>query len=133
MSTQPTTSGAPTHTAPAVVNVSQVEPRFGDWGPGYLAQHDDAAFGVVTLRPGDAFDNHLHNHHEESFLVLDGAIELWRNRSERLDLVQGDFVRCPAGVEHFLRNTGDTVARAFFVKAPGVASDKVDAPWVPSA
>jgi quercetin dioxygenase-like cupin family protein len=47
-------------------------------------------------------------------------------------LSRGDFVRCPAGVEHFLRNIGDTVAQAFFVKAPGAKSDKVDVPWVPS-
>jgi quercetin dioxygenase-like cupin family protein len=116
---------------PAPLHVSSAQPRFGDWGPGYLAQHDHAAFGVVTLRPGDAFDNHHHNHHEESFLILDGHIELWRNRSERLLLGPGDFVRCPAGVEHFLRNTGEATARAFFVKAPGVSADKVDDPWVP--
>lgn len=119
--------------APAPVNVADVEPRFGDWGPGYLAQHNDAAFGVVTLRPGDAFANHLHNHHEESFLVLDGEIELWRSRGERLELSRGDFVRCPAGVEHFLRNVGTETARAFFIKAPGVTADKVDSPWEPGS
>jgi quercetin dioxygenase-like cupin family protein len=116
---------------PRVARVDDVEARFGDWGPGYLAQHDDAAFGVVTLRPGDAFANHLHDRHEESFLVLDGEIDLWRDRREHLTLRRGDFVRCPPRVEHYLRNSGGDVARAFFVKAPGVTADKRDVPWTP--
>jgi quercetin dioxygenase-like cupin family protein len=114
-----------------VRNLRDAELRFGDWGPGYLVQGDDAMFGVVTLRPGDAFPNHRHDRHAESFLVLAGVAELWMDRAERLELREGDLVTAPAGVEHYLRNTGAVPFTAFFAKAPGVPGDKVDLEWQP--
>jgi quercetin dioxygenase-like cupin family protein len=117
----------------AVQRIRDAELRFGDWGPGYLAQEDDAFFGVVTLRPGDEFANHRHVHHTESFLVLAGSAELWLDRAERILLLQGDFVSVPPGIEHYLRNVSGTPFTAFFAKSPGVADDKVDAPWTPDA
>lgn len=114
-------------------NLADVVRRFGDWGPGYLAQEDDAAFGAVFLRPGDEFPNHYHEHHEESFLVITGRAELWLDRSQLVQLDVGDFIRCGPRVEHYLRNTADTPFQAFFVKAPGVRGDKVDVPWSPTA
>ena len=112
-------------------NIADVEPRFGDWGSGYLAEAQDASFGVVTLRPGDAFDNHLHEWHTESFLVLHGEVELWLDRTDLLVLKPGDLYSCSPGVEHFLRNAGDTLFRAFFIKSPGISHDKVEVPWAP--
>jgi quercetin dioxygenase-like cupin family protein len=117
--------------AASVANIADVQPRFGEWGPGYLVQSDDAAFGVVTLRPGDAFDNHFHEHHTETFLVLEGSAELWLDRDELLVLGPGDLVGCLPRVEHYLRNTGSAPFRALFVKSPGVSGDKVEAPWAP--
>jgi quercetin dioxygenase-like cupin family protein len=106
--------------------------RFDDWGPGYLVQDDVAHFGVVVLRPGDEFGNHLHEHHTESFLVLAGTAELWLDRNERIPLVEGDFVPARPGVEHYLRNISDASFTAFFVKAPGVSGDKIERPWRPA-
>lgn len=117
----------------SAVHVTETPLRFDDWGPGYISQADHATFGTVVLRPGDEFANHLHEHHEESFLVMSGAAELWLDRTERLELHEGDFISCAPNVEHFLRNTGTTPFRAFFVKAPGVAGDKIDRPWAPDA
>lgn len=118
---------------PEKQNLAELARRFGDWGPGYLAQEDHAQFGAVLLRPGDEFANHYHEHHEESFLVLRGRAELWLDRARLVELEVGDFVRCPPGVEHYFRNVGDEIFEAFFVKAPGVPGDKVDAPWSPLA
>lgn len=115
-----------------LVHVDDAEPRFGDWGPGYLAQEDHVAFGALTLRPGDEFDNHYHEHHEEAFLILEGRIEIWLDRERRVDAGPGSLVRCAPGVEHYVRNVGQETARAFFIKAPGVPGDKVDAPWRPA-
>lgn len=116
-----------------VTNIADAELRFGGWGPGYLVQGDDAAFGVVRLRPGDDFANHFHEHHTESFFVVDGTAELWLDRATRLVLTPGDFVQCTPGVEHYLRNVDVSTFTAFFVKAPGVSADKVDTPWTPEA
>lgn len=112
-------------------NIASASLRFDDWGPGYLAEEEHAAFGVVRLRPGDEFPNHYHEHHEESFLVLDGEFELWLDQADRLTLSRGDFVRCAPHVQHYLRNVGAVDATAFFVKAPGVPGDKVDFVWRP--
>ena len=115
----------------AVHRVADAELRFGDWGPGYLVQHDDAMFGVVRLRPGDDFGNHLHERHTESFLVLEGEAEVWFERQERVVIRQGDFIAAPPNVEHYFRNVGVVPFVAFFTKAPGVAGDKIDRPWTP--
>ncbi|QRY39508.1 cupin domain-containing protein [Microbacterium hominis] len=105
--------------------------RFGDWGPGYLAQSDDAAFGVVVLRPGDEFANHLHEHHTESFVVLEGSAEVWIDRGAAVVLAPGDVLRAAPGEEHYLRNSFDGTFRAVFVKTPWVDGDKLDRPWTP--
>lgn len=117
--------------SPQKSSIDSAELRFGDWGPGYLAEEEHAAFGVVKLRPGDEFTNHYHEHHEESFLMLGGEIELWLDQSDRTVLARGDFVRCAPRVQHYLRNVGVVDATAFFVKAPGVPGDKVEVPWRP--
>lgn len=113
------------------VRLADAELRFGDWGPGYLSQAEHAAFGTIVLRPGDEFANHLHEHHEESFLAVEGEAELWIDREGPVRLAAGEFVSCPPNVEHFLRNTSGAPFRALFIKAPGVAADKIDRPWHP--
>lgn len=107
--------------------------RFGDWGPGYLSQDDDAAFGVVVLRPGDEFGNHLHEQHTESFIVLEGSAEIWIDREKRALVSAGDVLHAEPNEEHFVRNPFDVPFRAVFVKTPWVDGDKVDRPWTPSA
>jgi quercetin dioxygenase-like cupin family protein len=116
-----------------VLRTRDAELRFGDWGPGYLAKTDDAAFGVIVLRPGDAFDNHLHERHTESFIVLEGAAEVWIDRDAPVTITAGDILSAAPGEEHLLRNPFDATFRAVFVKTPWVDGDKVDRPWAPDA
>lgn len=113
------------------VNISEVEKRFGSWGPGYLVQADDAAFGVVTLRPGDEFANHYHEQHTESFYVVQGAAEVWLDQSECVSVQPGDFIQCRPNVQHYLRNVGDEEFTAVFTKSPGVCDDKIAVDWRP--
>lgn len=115
----------------AVLSSAEAELRFGDWGPGYLSQSDDAAFGVVVLRPGDEFGNHLHEHHTESFVVLAGRAEIWIDRRLRSVVSAGDVLRAEPSEEHFVRNPFDETFRAVFVKTPWVDGDKVERPWTP--
>lgn len=114
-----------------VLSTGGAELRFGDWGPGYLARSDDAAFGVIVLRPGDAFDNHLHEHHTETFIVLEGTAEIWVDRDTPVTISAGDLVRAEPHEEHLLRNRSDRPFRAVFVKTPWVDGDKVDRTWTP--
>lgn len=114
-----------------VLRSADADLRFGDWGPGYLAKADDAAFGVVVLRPGDQFANHLHEHHTESFVIIEGCAELWLKRADCVVLTVGDVLRAEPGEEHYLRNPFTETFRAVFVKTPWVDGDKVDCPWTP--
>lgn len=116
-----------------VLRSAEASLRFGDWGPGYLAQGDDAAFGVVVLRPGDEFANHLHEHHTESFVVIEGSAEIWLDRQAASVVSVGDVLRAEPGEEHFVRNPFDRTFRAVFVKTPWVDGDKVDRPWTPDS
>lgn len=127
----------PAHSAPRsgaheVIKLDEVQTRFGDWGPGYVSQSDAAAFGVIVLRAGDAFANHYHEQHTETFVALEGECEIWIDRTDRLILRSGELFSCEPFVQHYLRNTSDLPFRALFIKAPGVASDKVDAEWAPA-
>ena len=131
MSAEPD-AGAPTE-AVTVHRVLDAELRFGDWGPGYLVQDEDAAFGTLVLRPGDAFANHLHEHHTESFLVLEGEVEVWLDRTHQVRLTRLELLQARPGVEHLVRTVGDASARLLFIKTPAVDGDKVDRPWTPSA
>lgn len=116
-----------------VLSTADAALRFGDWGPAYLSHDDGVAFGTVVLRPGDVFGNHLHNHHTESFIVLEGRAEFWLDRSERVELAAGEVLHARPGEEHLVRNPFDAVFRAVFVKSPDVNGDKVELPWLPEA
>lgn len=116
-----------------ILRTRDADLRFGEWGPGYLAKHDDAAFGVIVLRQGDAFDNHLHERHTESFIVLEGAAEVFLDRGEPVTVAAGDIIRAEPGEEHLLRNPFAETFRAVFVKTPWVDGDKIDRPWAPDA
>ena len=113
------------------LNLADAELRFGSWGPGYLTRSDAAAFGTVVLRPGDEFGNHLHEHHTESFIVVEGEADIWFDRADPIRLTAGDLVSAPPGVEHYLRNSSGSDFRAVFVKTPWVDGDKIERPWQP--
>ena len=114
-----------------VLSTADAALRFGDWGPGYLSQDDAAAFGVIVLRPGDEFGNHLHEHHTESFVVLEGAAEFLIDRGEPVVVSAGEVLHARAHEQHYVRNPYDATFRAVFVKSPWVDGDKVDLPWTP--
>jgi quercetin dioxygenase-like cupin family protein len=116
-----------------VLRTGDAELRFGDWGPAYVARSDDAAFGVIVLRPGDSFDNHLHEAHTETFIVLEGSAEIWIDRTTPVTVSAGDLVRAEPHEEHLVRNPFDRPFRAVFVKTPWVDGDKIDRPWNPDA
>ncbi|MGM1030319.1 MAG: cupin domain-containing protein [Actinomycetota bacterium] len=116
-----------------IIDARAVELRFGDWGPGYLVEREDAAFGVVVLRPGDDFANHLHEHHTESFFCLEGSVEVWLDRAEPVTLARDQLVQASPKVEHYLRNVGQVDARLLFVKSPGIPGDKVARDWAPNS
>ena len=46
--------------------------RNGTWGPAYLIQGPSSDMGVLLLGPGDSMPNHLHEHCDESFVVVLG-------------------------------------------------------------
>lgn len=114
-----------------VLRTRAAELRFGDWGPGYLSTDAAAAFGVVVLRPGDTFANHLHEHHTESFVAIEGAAEFLIDRGEPVVVRAGDVLHARAHEEHLVRNPFGETFRAVFVKSPWVDGDKVDLPWTP--
>ncbi|KRA24039.1 hypothetical protein ASD65_06090 [Microbacterium sp. Root61] len=116
-----------------VLRTADAALRFGDWGPAYLSQGDGAAFGVVVLRPGDEFGNHLHEHHTESFVVIEGSAEIWIDREKRAVVTVGEVLHADPHEEHYVRNPFDRTFRAVFVKTPWVDGDKVDMPWTPDA
>jgi len=116
-----------------ILRSAEASLRFGDWGPGYLTQTEDAAFGVVVLRPGDEFGNHLHEHHTESFVVIEGSAEIWIDREKVCVVSAGDVLCAEPNEEHFVRNPFDQTFRAVFVKTPWVDGDKVDKPWTPES
>ncbi|MFV0375621.1 cupin domain-containing protein [Microbacterium sp.] len=116
-----------------VLRCADASLRFGDWGPGYLSRSDDAAFGVVVLRPGDEFGNHLHERHTESFIVIEGRAEIWIDRDACVLVGPGDVLHAEPLEEHFIRNPFAEIFRAVFVKTPWADGDKVDKPWTPSA
>lgn len=114
-----------------VLHLDDVEPRFGDWGPGYVSRESAAAYGVVRLRPGDAFPAHVHERHTESFVVLEGRAELWLDRRGPFVLRPRALIHARPGVEHFLRNRFDEPFVALFVKTPWIDGDKLDVDWLP--
>lgn len=109
-----------------IVNENDKEYRFGDSGPKYLLRGPHIDFGIVRLKPGESFPNHLHQVIEEDFFILEGEIEFTINGTEKHVLKAGDFINVSPTNSHFLKNIGDVPARAAFVKAPYNPTDKVD-------
>lgn len=116
-----------------IMRLLETELRFDTWGPGYLARADDAAFGTLVLRPGDSFTNHVHERLTETFLVLEGEVEIWLDRDVKHTLGMLELLQAEPGVEHLVRNQSTAPARLLFVKTPDIDDDKVDRPWTPSA
>ena len=107
------------------------ELRYGEWGPGYLLQGPSSDVGVLLLRAGDAVDNHLHDHCDESFVVLEGECTLWVDCVERRTMRLGDVYRCEPGEMHHLVNESGAPFRCLFIKSPASPGDTLTLPWRP--
>jgi quercetin dioxygenase-like cupin family protein len=111
------------------LNESSCEYRFGDSGPKYLMKGPRANFGVVVLKPGQDFNNHVHSIMEENFFILEGEIEFNVN-GEKLICKQGDFIHVEPNETHYLKNISDVVSKAVFCLAPYQEIDKKEVPLI---
>lgn len=107
------------------LNENEFEYRFGDSGPKYLMRGPRAGFGVVVLKKGQDFRNHLHNVMEENFFILEGEIEFTVN-GQTVACKQGDFIHIEPNEQHYLRNIYDGDSKAAFILAPFTENDKVE-------
>jgi len=96
------------------------------WGPGdrytFLitgAQSDGAYFIMEAIVPPEGGPPpHIHHREQESFYVLDGALDI--NMGDKVvQATTGDFVHIPCGMVHAFRNTGSTTARLLLIFSPG--------------
>jgi len=72
---------------------------------------------MIEVPPGDMPPLHVHNAHDEGFLLLDGELSLFLPGRE-IRLEPGEFVLAPRGVPHAYR-VGDTPARFLVLSTPG--------------
>ena len=87
--------------------------------------------GINAFEPGEVFPNHRHEVLDETFLGLEGEVELWLDRERLVVLAPGVVHTVPAGVEHLLRNTSATVAVIGYLKSPDLPDDRVLLEWSP--
>ncbi len=112
-------------------NVSEIELRFGDHGPGYIAKGPRTDVGYVVLPPGKDFPNHYHEQIEEGFYTIAGTVTLWIDGSTKFELRPGDYFRCDPFEMHYFVNEGTEAWQALFVKAPHIPGDGVVLAWQP--
>lgn len=105
--------------------------RHDTWGPAYLVQGPRSDIGVLLLRPGDVVENHVHEHCDESFVVLEGEATLWIDCRDRHTMRAGEVYRCPPGEMHYLINESDAPFRLVFIKSPASPGDTIVRPWQP--
>lgn len=112
-------------------NALSADYRFGEWGPAYLIEGEAAAMGVLLLRPGDAMENHFHEHCDESFIVLEGECDLWIDCEEKHVMTFGDVYQSQPGEMHYLVNNSQADFRCIFIKTPASPGDTIPVPWTP--
>lgn len=105
-------------------NEIEREYRSGDNGPKYLMKGPRASFGVVIIKAGDDFANHLHNIMEENFYILEGELEFYID-GQKLIASVGDYIHVEPNEAHYIRNMGTCDAKAVFCLAPYHDSDKI--------
>lgn len=93
-------------------------------GPGRpdSAEAVNQSLAEASLPPGAATQAHYHAVTEELYLITAGAGRLRVGEEER-DVVVGDCITIPPGVEHKLVNTGDEVLRLLCCCAPPYSHD----------
>jgi quercetin dioxygenase-like cupin family protein len=111
-----------------------------DWGVfAQVSGPRDGLAGIVTIEatflPGKCHDFHFHPGQEEVIYVLEGTIEQWIEREQRV-LTVGDSVIIPADAVHATFNDGDAPAKILAILSPAVGDDGYgvvdasgDEPW----
>jgi mannose-6-phosphate isomerase-like protein (cupin superfamily) len=69
----------------------------GFWNPLIIGELNDQAIKIAKFK--GAFDWHHHEHEDEAFLVIQGAICI-EFRDKTIKLSQGELCVVPRGVEH---------------------------------
>ena len=101
------------------------EYRFGDSGPKYLRKGPRQSAGIVVLQPGQDFKNHYHNIMEESFLILEGKVDIDID-GKVYTCEPGFLITAEPGETHHLMNNYDKPMKAVFMLAPFQLQDKVE-------
>jgi len=80
------------------INFNDKFNKFNDlWSPKVVSEMNDYQFKLVKIK-GD-FQWHCHKQTDESFIVLDGQIEI-EFRDGKVSLNKGEMYVVPKGVEH---------------------------------
>lgn len=111
-----------------------------EWGASaQVSGPRDGLRGIVSIEatflPGKCHDFHFHPGQEEVIYVLEGEIEQWIEREQRL-LRSGDTVVIGESVVHASFNDGAEPAKILAILSPGVGEDGYgvedvsgDEPW----
>ena len=95
------------------------------WGPGdhytFLVTGEESGGAYFAMEalvpPGGGPPLHIHRREDETFYLLEGAIE-FRLGDEAIMAGPGDFVNVPRGTVHNFRNTGSETARMVLTFTP---------------
>jgi mannose-6-phosphate isomerase-like protein (cupin superfamily) len=80
------------------INIAQKFDCFSDhWAPRVIAQMNDIQFKLVKFE--GEFVWHAHPDTDETFIVIDGAMEI-RFRDKSVALEKGEMIVIPKGTEH---------------------------------
>lgn len=113
------------------INESDIPYKFDNIsGPKYLLNGPLSDFGLLIVLPGQSLPTHYHDHVEENFYVLEGAIEIHINDTV-LNLIPGDLAHLPPKHPHYLVNKGETACKMIFIKSPHDENDKIEINWKP--
>ena len=92
----------------------------------FLARTTDTPFfnlGIVTLRPGEGVERHVHRAEDDSMLVLEGTLSVTLGDQDegdrQVDAGPGTFVLIPDGTPHAIVNRGPGDVRFLNVHSPG--------------
>lgn len=81
------------------VNIEESFKRFADtFSPKIVAELNGQHVKLVRLE-GDKVPWHTHDHEDELFWVLEGALEVWE-RDDMVTLLPGELCVVPRGTEH---------------------------------
>lgn len=84
---------------PKAVNIEERFTRFADtFSPKIVAELNGQHVKLVRLE-GDKVPWHTHDHEDELFWVLEGALEVWE-RDDVVTLLPGELCVVPRGTEH---------------------------------